>query len=123
MSLIICIALYSDQGKQDAPYRFYMLCVCEHDNNTTKLKDNCYQDLFIALFSCFPSFILSRNFLWVVGYKNTTNNERVVFVDQNGKKVADSDKALSNRQNESFGSLRSFKNAENGTAGSAMLAT
>jgi hypothetical protein len=75
----------------------------------------------IPLFSCFPSFILSRNFLWVVGCKNTTNNERVVFVDQNGKKVADSDKALSNRQNESLGSLQSFKNAENGTAGSANL--
>jgi hypothetical protein len=49
---------------------------------------------------------------------NTTHNERVVFVDQNGKKVADSVKALSGKQNESFASLRSFKNAENGTAGS-----
>jgi hypothetical protein len=49
---------------------------------------------------------------------NTTHNERVVFVDQNGKKVADSIKALSGKQNESFASLRSFKNAENGTAGS-----
>lgn len=49
---------------------------------------------------------------------NSTHNERVVFVDQNGKKVADSVKALSGKQNESFASLRSFKNAENGTAGS-----
>jgi C4-dicarboxylate-specific signal transduction histidine kinase len=49
---------------------------------------------------------------------NTTHNERVVFVDQNGKKIADSVKALSSKQNESFASLRSFKNAENGTEGS-----
>jgi C4-dicarboxylate-specific signal transduction histidine kinase len=49
---------------------------------------------------------------------NITHNERVVFVDQNGKKVADSVKALSGKQNESFASLRSFKNAETGTAGS-----
>ncbi|MGB6591697.1 MAG: hypothetical protein WBE68_09355, partial [Candidatus Nitrosopolaris sp.] len=48
----------------------------------------------------------------------TTHNERVVFVDQNGKKIADSVKALSSKQNESFASLRSFKNAENGTEGS-----
>jgi hypothetical protein len=34
------------------------------------------------------------------------------------KKVADSDKAPSTRQNESFASLQSFQNAENGTAGS-----
>ncbi len=55
----------------------------------------------------------------ITGNNNTThNNERIVFIDQNGKKVADSVKALSSRQNEQFASLRSFKNAENGTAGS-----
>jgi len=54
----------------------------------------------------------------ITGYNNTTHNQRVVFVDQNGKKVADSVKALSGKQNELFASLRSFKNAENGTAGS-----
>jgi hypothetical protein len=43
----------------------------------------------------------------------------ILYVDQNGKKVADSDKALSNRQNESIASLRSFKNAQHRqTAGS-----
>ena len=54
----------------------------------------------------------------ITGYNNTTHNQRVVFVDQNGKKVADSVKALTGKQNELFASLRSFKNAENGTAGS-----
>ena len=54
----------------------------------------------------------------ITSYNNTTHNERVVFVDQNGKKVADSVKALSGKQNESFNSLRSFKAAENGRAGS-----
>ncbi len=48
---------------------------------------------------------------------NLTNNERVVYVDQQGQKIADSDKQslLSNRnQNESFANLQSFKNAVKG---------
>ena len=50
---------------------------------------------------------------------NASNlQERVVFVDQNGKKVADSDKSLSSNQNESFVTLQSFKNGEGGKTGS-----
>jgi C4-dicarboxylate-specific signal transduction histidine kinase len=58
---------------------------------------------------------------------NITNNNdnsamklRIIFADQNGKKIADSDKTSSNNQNESFASLKSFKNAETGKAGSLL---
>lgn len=43
---------------------------------------------------------------------NLTNEERIVFVDQNGQKVADSNSQLfSTNQNESFTNLRAFNNA------------
>ena len=44
---------------------------------------------------------------------NLTNNERVVYVDQQGQKIADSDNPL----NESFADLQSFRNAVNGESG------
>jgi hypothetical protein len=43
---------------------------------------------------------------------NLTNGERIVYVDQNGQKVADSNKQLSRtNQNESFANLQAFNNA------------
>ena len=51
----------------------------------------------------------------------TNGGQRVVYIDQQGQKIADSDKQslLSNRnQNESFANLQSFKNAVNGQSGS-----
>jgi len=45
-----------------------------------------------------------------------TNNERIVYVDNLGKVVADSDIKSSNR-NESFANLQGFKNAINGKSG------
>jgi hypothetical protein len=43
---------------------------------------------------------------------NLTNGERIVYVDQNGQKVADSNKQLfSTNQNESFANLQAFNNA------------
>ena len=58
---------------------------------------------------------------------NITNNNdnnatklRIIFADQNGKKIADSDKMSSNNQNETFASLKSFKNAETGKTGSLL---
>ena len=43
---------------------------------------------------------------------NLTNGERIVYVDQNGQKVADSNKQLSRtNQNESFANLQVFNNA------------
>ncbi|MFL6358350.1 MAG: cache domain-containing protein, partial [Nitrososphaeraceae archaeon] len=51
---------------------------------------------------------------------NLTNNERVVYVDQQGQKIADSiDQSLlrPNSLNESFADLESFKNAVNGESG------
>jgi hypothetical protein len=53
----------------------------------------------------------------------TSNNERIVYVDQQGQKVVDSDISplLSNTttQNESFANLHAFKNAIiNGQSGS-----
>ncbi|WP_458720676.1 cache domain-containing protein [Candidatus Nitrosocosmicus sp. R] len=47
---------------------------------------------------------------------NLTNNERIVYVDNLGKVVADSDIQSSNR-NESFANLQEFKNAINGKSG------
>ncbi len=47
---------------------------------------------------------------------NLTNNERIVYVDNLGKVVADSDIQSSNR-NESFANLQGFKNAINGKSG------
>jgi hypothetical protein len=51
---------------------------------------------------------------------NLTNNERVVYVDQQGQKIADSNnQSLSrpNSLNESFADLQSFRNAVNGESG------
>lgn len=49
---------------------------------------------------------------------NTNNNERIVYVDQNGQKLADSNKVSASYYNESFANLRSFKNAIAGKSGS-----
>jgi hypothetical protein len=51
---------------------------------------------------------------------NLTNNERVVYVDQQGQKIADSNNQSllrPNSLNESFADLQSFKNAVNGESG------
>ena len=43
---------------------------------------------------------------------NLTNGERIVYVDQNGQKVADSYKQLfRTNQNESFANLQAFNNS------------
>ena len=43
---------------------------------------------------------------------NLTNGERIVYVDQNGQKVADSNKqSFKTNQNESFANLQAFNNA------------
>ena len=43
---------------------------------------------------------------------NLTNGERIVYVDQNGQKVADSYKQLfRTNQNESFANIQAFNNA------------
>jgi len=47
----------------------------------------------------------------------TNSDERIVYVDQQGQKVADSDSQLLSRpntQSESFADLQSFKKAING---------
>jgi hypothetical protein len=48
---------------------------------------------------------------------NGNNNTRVVYVDSNGQKIADSDLNKS-KSPESFATLNSFKNAINGESGS-----
>ncbi|HZD34129.1 MAG TPA: cache domain-containing protein, partial [Nitrososphaeraceae archaeon] len=48
----------------------------------------------------------------------TAHNERVVYVDGNGTKIADSDKKLGLNSSESFGELESLQNAMNGKFGS-----
>jgi hypothetical protein len=54
---------------------------------------------------------------------NLTNNERIVYVDYHGQKIADSDKKQGiNRKNESFANLQSFKNAVAGKSGSIIEA-
>lgn len=47
----------------------------------------------------------------------TDNNERAVYVDSNGTKIADSDKSLA-LGSESFSGLASFQDAINGKSGS-----
>jgi hypothetical protein len=51
---------------------------------------------------------------------NLTDNERIVYVDQHGQKIADSDKKQSVNQNETFANFQSFKNAISGNSGSAV---
>jgi hypothetical protein len=51
---------------------------------------------------------------------NLTDNERIVYVDQHGQKIADSDKKQSINQNETFANFQSFKNAIAGNSGSAI---
>ena len=48
---------------------------------------------------------------------NLTHNERILYLDQHGQKVADSDKQLSSKM-ESFVNLQSFKSAIIGKSGS-----
>jgi cache domain-containing protein len=48
-----------------------------------------------------------------------SNNTRIVYVDSNGQKVADSNMSKS-KTPESFANLNSFKNAKNGKAGSTI---
>ena len=50
---------------------------------------------------------------------NLTNNERIVYVDYHGQKIADSNKKQGIiKKNESFANLQSFKNAVAGKSGS-----
>jgi hypothetical protein len=51
---------------------------------------------------------------------NLTDNDRIVYVDQHGQKIADSDKKQSIIQNESFANFQSFKNAIAGKSGSTI---
>jgi hypothetical protein len=49
---------------------------------------------------------------------NLTEGQRIVYVDSNDTKIADSDKKLSNNSSESFSNLKSFQNAIDGDFGS-----
>ena len=49
---------------------------------------------------------------------NLTDNERIVYVDQHGQKIAASDKKQSIIKNETFANFQSFKNAIAGKSGS-----
>lgn len=51
---------------------------------------------------------------------NLTDNERIVYVDQHGQKIADSDKKQSINKNETFANFQSFKNAIAGKSGSTI---
>src|SRR5919199_1058673 len=54
---------------------------------------------------------------------NLTNNERIVYVDNHGQKIADSNKKQEIiKKNESFANLQSFKNAIAGKSGSIIEA-
>src|ERR1041385_1256934 len=54
---------------------------------------------------------------------NLTNNERIVYVDYHGQKIADSNKKQEIiKKNESFANLQSFKNAVAGKSGSIIEA-
>ena len=51
---------------------------------------------------------------------NLTDNERIVYVDQHGQKIAASDKKQSIIKNETFANFQSFKNAIAGKSGSTI---
>ena len=51
---------------------------------------------------------------------NLAGNERILYVDQYGHKIADSDKTLANDYSESFANYQAFKNAIAGKSGSTM---
>ena len=54
---------------------------------------------------------------------NVTNNERIVYVDYHGQKIADSNKKQEiNNKNDSFANLQSFKNALAGKSGAIIEA-
>ena len=59
-------------------------------------------------------------YLQSLNLTNNNNNERIVFVDQYGHKIADSDKRLATNYNESFANLQGFKNAIAGKSGSTI---
>jgi cache domain-containing protein len=48
---------------------------------------------------------------------NLSDNQRIVYVDSNGTKIADSDKELASNNNETFSGLSSFLNAIAGKSG------
>lgn len=49
---------------------------------------------------------------------NLSDNQRIVYVDSNGTKIADSDKELASNNKETFSGLSSFQNAIAGKSGS-----
>lgn len=51
---------------------------------------------------------------------NLIDNERIVYVDEHGQKIADSDKKQSINQNETFANFQSFNNAIAGKSGSTI---
>src|SRR5919202_6103794 len=52
---------------------------------------------------------------------NLTDNDRIVYVDQHGQKIADSDEKQSINRNETFANFQSFKNAIAGKSGSTTI--
>lgn len=76
------------------------------DNNTLSLK---------GILAAGLNFEVFNEMLQALGIAN--QNERILLVDGNGVKVADSNRELSYK-NESFGNLQGFKNAINDQSGS-----
>jgi hypothetical protein len=51
---------------------------------------------------------------------NLASDERILYIDQYGHKIADSDKILANAYSESFANYQAFKNAIAGKSGSTI---
>lgn len=64
--------------------------------------------------------VLSKSLQSLNVTDKNNNNERIVYVDQYGQKLADSNKVSANHYNESFANLQSFKNAVAGKSGYIM---
>jgi Cache domain len=80
----------------------------ENDNNNSK-----------SLVGIWAGGLNLRVFSKSLQSLNLTNNERIVYVDYHGQKIADSNKKQGiNKKNESFANLQSFKNAVAGKSGS-----
>jgi hypothetical protein len=80
------------------------------DSNNTNINDN-GSNSNMTLLGVWSGGLNLTVFSETLQSLNLTNGERIVYVDQNGQKVADSNKqSFKTNQNESFANLQAFNN-------------
>jgi hypothetical protein len=82
------------------------------DNNGNRNNSNNNNNNNLTLLGIWSGGLNLTVFSETLQSLNLTNGERIVYVDQNGQKVADSNKqSFRTNQNESFANLQAFNNA------------